>query len=79
MGGETVASTRSAEAMLTALALLHAYQDERYEDLAVLSTADEALPGVLAVAGRLMDEIEHLGGDPGALLARIYDRATVAA
>jgi hypothetical protein len=74
-----VADSRTAEALLTALAMIHAYQDGRIEDLAELSASDEALPGVVAVAGRLMDEIEALGGDPGAVLGRIYARATVPA
>lgn len=74
-----MASARSAEALLTALAMIHAYQDGRIEDLAVLAAGEEALPGVVAVAGRLMDEIEALGGDPGAVLGRIYARATVPA
>lgn len=74
-----MASARSAETLLTALAIIHAYQDGRDEDLAVLAAGDEALPGVVAVAGRLMDEIEALGGDPGAVLGRIYARATVPA
>jgi hypothetical protein len=72
-------ASRSCETLMTALAMVRAYRDGRDEDLAVLAVSDDddALPGVLAMAGRFLDEIEALGGDAEGLLRRIYDRATV--
>lgn len=70
------------QSLLTALAGLTAYDDpERRmspQDIAALpgDGAAEAFLGAVAVASRLAEEVRRLGGDPGALLGRVYGKAT---
>lgn len=72
----------NGEALLTALAGLTAYEAARTPaDLEALlamgaEAPGETFAGALALAGRLAQEVRALGGDPDALLARIYGRAS---
>jgi hypothetical protein len=69
------------EALLAAWTVVAAYQGGLDELLPVPGSpeAAEAFAGVLAIAGRALDEVARLGGDPAALLRRVYERASVAA
>lgn len=71
-----MASGRSCETLMTALAMVRAYRDGRDEDLAALRAGEDddgdAFAGVLAMAGKFLDEYEAAGGDAGLLLDRIY-------
>jgi hypothetical protein len=72
----------TGQALLTALAGLHAYEAAVMpEELDALLAMGEEAPGetfvgVLALASRLAEEVRKLGGDPDALLARVYDKAS---
>lgn len=66
-----------ADALLSALAAVNAYRGG--PDWAVplpgSPEADAAFLGVLAVAGKALDEIRRLGGDPDGLLRGMYAKA----
>ncbi len=70
------------QALLTALAGLTAYEDPKRrmssQDIAAMpgDGAGEAFLGAVAVASRLAEEVRRLGGDPSALLTRVYGKAT---
>lgn len=67
------------EAFLAALAGLTAYKAGSPKDeLLAIAGQDpgEAFLAALAIAGRLTEEVRNLGGDPNALLTRIYGKAS---
>jgi hypothetical protein len=64
--------------MLTALAGLTAY-DAGESAAGLLAMGDEpgdAFASAVGIASLMADEVRKLGGDPDALLARVYDKAT---
>jgi hypothetical protein len=77
-----VAETRPTpgrkEALLAAWTVVAAYQGGLDELLPVPGSdeAARAFAGVLAIAGLALDEVSRLGGDPAALLRRVYQHAS---
>jgi hypothetical protein len=71
-----------ADALLSALAAVNAYRaglDSYAVPPAGSAEAALAFFGALAIAGKALDEVRRLGGDPEALLMGVYERAMVAA
>lgn len=71
----------AGQALLTALAGLTAYEagEPAAGLLALESEAGdpgEAFASAVGIASLMADEVRKLGGDPDALLARVYDKAT---
>jgi hypothetical protein len=69
------------EALLAAWTVVAAYQGGLDELLPVPGSPEAAatFAGVLAITGVALDEVARLGGDPAALMRRVYERASVAA
>jgi nicotinamide mononucleotide (NMN) deamidase PncC len=67
----------SGQAVLAALAGLTAYEAGMYGEAGAIGAEEpgQVFVGMAAVALRLAEEVRALGGDPGALRARIYDQA----
>jgi hypothetical protein len=70
----------AADGLLAGLEAVNAYRSGLDEAVPVVGTpeADAAFMGILGLAGLALDEVARLGGDPAALLRRVYERATVA-
>lgn len=69
----------AGQALLTALAGLTAYGAGEDGLLALGTEAEdpgESFAAAVGVAALLAGEVRRLGGDPDALLARVYDKAT---
>lgn len=67
------------QALLTVLAGLTAYgagEAGCYELGAEAEDPGESFAAAVGVTALLADEVRRLGGDPDALLARVYDKAT---
>jgi hypothetical protein len=70
-----------ADALLSALAAVNAYRGGLDYAVPAAGSLEASLAffGVVAIAGKALEELERLGGDPGALLRGVYARAMVSA
>lgn len=69
-------AVKTSRALLTALAASTAFESCQYDEAAAMAGEPAAFFGVLALVSRLKQEVRSLGGDPEALLAAVYDKAS---
>jgi hypothetical protein len=72
----TNAAVAQGQGLLSALAGLTAFEAGEFGEVADMAADPLAFAGTLVLASKLAAEVDRLGGDSAALLARIYDRAS---
>jgi hypothetical protein len=66
---------RPHEALLTALAGATAYDEAMFSEVLAMATDPAAFAGAIALAAKLAQEVDRLGGDSKAVRRRVYDQA----
>ena len=72
----TNAAVAQGQGLLDALASLTAFDSDDFDQVMATARDPYAFAGTLVLASKLAAEVDRLGGDSAALLARIYDRAS---
>jgi hypothetical protein len=73
------AAVAQGQGLLDALASLTAFDAGDHEQVMGMARDPFAFAGLLALASKLSQEVDRLGGDSAALRARVYGRASALA